>query len=126
MERSLPTLGVCWIAYAVIRFGMAAGLLAFSREATVMFGTLLVEIRGSDAAMADFHALYLLMIVLSVLAGISGLAAGVALVAGKGLGRTLAVIAAFLSLSDLPIGITLGVYTLWLLPRPSTQRSIAQ
>jgi hypothetical protein len=126
MERSLPVLGVCWIIYGLIRFAMALGLIAFTKEATVMFGTLLVEIRSSEAVMADFHAFYLLAIILAVLSGICGLAAGVALLVGKSLGRTLAIIAAFLSLSDLPIGITLGVYTLWLLPHSASQRSITQ
>jgi hypothetical protein len=116
MERPL---GGCWIIYSLIRFAMALALVAFSREATVMFGTLLVEIRQADAVMADFHALYLLAVILSVLSGICGLAAGVALVVGRSVGRRLAVIAAFISLSDLPIGITLGTYTLWRLPRRS-------
>jgi hypothetical protein len=76
-----------------------------------------------DSVCAHFHALYLLAIILSMQSGICGLVARVALVMGKRVGRTLAVIAAFLSLSDLPIGITLGAYTLWRLPRPAAQHS---
>jgi hypothetical protein len=50
-----------------------------------------------DSVCAHFHALYLLAIILSVVSGIFGLIAGVALLMGKAVGRTLAVIAAFLS-----------------------------
>ena len=43
------------------------------------------------------------------------LLAGLALLAGRRSGRILAIVAAFLSLSELPIGITLAVYTLLVL-----------
>jgi hypothetical protein len=65
--------------------------------------------------MAMFHMFYLFTIVLSVVCGVVGLLAGLALLAGQRSGRMLAIIVAFLSLSELPIGITLGVYTLLVL-----------
>ncbi len=123
---ALPTyrgLGVCWIVYGVLRLGMAVWLVTLTREATVMFGALLVEVANSAALMADFHAFYLFMIVLSVLCGVIGLAAGIALLLGMPAGRTLAIVAAFLGLCELPIGITLGVFTLWTLPRFGPRRS---
>jgi hypothetical protein len=116
-------LGACWIVYGVLRLGMAVWLVTLTREATVMFGALLVEVANSAGLMADFHAFYLFMIILSVLCGVIGVAAGIALLLGIHVGRTLAIIAAFLSLCELPIGITLGVFTLWTLPRYSPQRS---
>jgi hypothetical protein len=58
---------------------------------------------------------YLFAIILSVLSGVIGLLAGLGLLSGQRAGRMLAIIAAFLSLSELPIGITLGVYTLLVL-----------
>jgi hypothetical protein len=116
-------LGACWIVYGVLRLGMAVWLVTLTREATVMFGALLVEVANSAGLMADFHAFYLLMIILSVLCGVIGVAAGIALLLGMRAGRTLGIIAAFLSLCELPIGITLGVFTLWTLPRYSPQRS---
>ena len=119
-------LGACWIVYGVLRLGMAVWLVTLTREATVMFGALLVEVANSAGLMADFHAFYLLMIILSVLCGVIGLAAGTALLLGKHSGRTLAIVAAFLSLGELPIGITLGVFTLWTLPRFGPRRSITQ
>ena len=65
--------------------------------------------------MATFHMLYLFAIFLSAVCGVVGLLAGLALLAGQRARRMLAIIAAFLSLSELPIGITLGVYTLLVL-----------
>ena len=116
-------LGACWIVYGLLRLGMAVWLVTLTREATVMFGALLVEVADSASLMADFHTFYLLMIILSVLCGVIGLAAGIALLLGMRAGRTLAIIAAFLSLCELPIGITLGVFTLWTLPRFGARRS---
>ena len=108
-------LGTCWIVYGALRLGIAVWLVDFTRQATVMFGATLVEVAHPDSLMATFHMLYLFAIILSIVSGVIGLLAGVALLAGQRVGRTLAVIAAFLSLCELPIGITLGVYTLLLL-----------
>jgi hypothetical protein len=48
--------------------------------------------------------------------------AGPALLAGRQPGRTLALIAGFLSLSDIPLGTTLGIYALVvLLPTTAMQ-----
>jgi hypothetical protein len=71
--------------------------------------------------MTAFHVIYTAMIVLSAVCGILGIIAGLALPAGNRSGRTLALVAGFLSLSNIPVGTTLGIYTLVvLLPtRPS-------
>jgi len=108
-------LGACWIIYGALRLGIAAWLVGFTRQATVMFGATLVEVARPESLMAAFHMLYLFAIILSIVSGLIGLLAGLALLAGQRPGRMLAIIAAFLSLSELPLGITLGVYTLLLL-----------
>jgi hypothetical protein len=108
-------LGVCWIVYGALRLGIAVWLVGFTRQATVMFGATLVEVAHPENLMAMFHMFYLFTIVLSVVCGVVGLLAGLALLAGQRSGRMPAIIAAFLSLSELPIGITLGVYTLLVL-----------
>jgi len=121
-DKAYRVLGACWIVYGLIRLGTAVWLVSFTREATVMFGALLVEVANAAALMADFHAIYLLMIILSVLGGVIGVGAGFALLLGQRWGRSLAILAAFLSLSEIPLGITLGAFTLWTLPR-STPRT---
>jgi hypothetical protein len=109
---SLRGLGVCWIIYGVLRIGLAVWLAAFTPTATVMFGALLVRVADPYSLMAAFHVFYLFAILLSALSGVFGLVAGFALLSARRRAPALAVVAAFLSLSELPIGITLGVYTL--------------
>jgi integrase len=79
--------------------------------ATVMFGVLLVRVADPYSLMAAFHLLYLFAITLSALCGVTGLMAGLALLSGRRSSRGLALIAALLSLSELPVGITLGEVT---------------
>ena len=98
--------------YGILRLLAAAWLIFFQGTATVMFGALLVRVPNPFALMSDFHAIYGALIVLSILSGIFGLLAGVLLLSGKSSGRTISLIAAFLSVSELPAGTTLGIYTL--------------
>jgi hypothetical protein len=73
--------------------------------------------------MGVFHFIYTVMIALSAVCGIIGIMAGLALLAERRSGRTLALVAGFLSLSNIPLGTTLGIYTLvMLLPIAATQR----
>jgi hypothetical protein len=87
-----------------------------------MFGTLLNRVPDPFTLMTDFHVLYAIMIALSAVCGILGIIAGLALLAGNRSARTLALIAGFLSLSNIPLGTTLGIYTLVvLLPMRAAQ-----
>lgn len=113
------TLGVCWIIYGVIRLVMALWLIVFNGTATVMFGALLNRVPDPFTMMSEFHFVYVGIIVLSILCGVLGILGGLAMLSGARSGRGVLVLAAFLSLSEIPLGITLGVYTLIvLLPRP--------
>jgi hypothetical protein len=112
LSAHLRTLGGCWIAYGVIRLVLATVLVLYSSTATVMFGALLSRVPDPFTLMGVFHFIYLVGIVLSVVCGILGLMAGLALLGGKRSGRTLALIAGFVSLSNIPLGTTLGIYTL--------------
>jgi len=103
-------LGVCWVIYGILRFVIAMWLVTFMPVATVMFGALLVRVADYIPAMEVFHAFYIFAIILSVLCGVFGVLGGVALLRQRT--SRLAIIASFLSLSELLIGIILGVYTL--------------
>jgi hypothetical protein len=71
--------------------------------------------------MSIFHFVYLGVTMWSAVAGVAGILAGVTLVTGQRSGRVIAIVAALVSVSELPIGIALGVYTLAvLLPAPPT------
>ena len=106
------TLGICWIIYGIIRLAMALWLFFFSGTATVMFGALLSRAPDPFTLMSEFHVIYVGLIVLSVLCGVLGLLGGMAMMGGEGSGRSVVILAAFLSLSEMPLGIALGVYTL--------------
>jgi hypothetical protein len=105
------TLGALWIVYAILRLVAVILLVLYAGTATVMFGALLTRVVDYAALMAIFHILYIAAIIVTALSGLFGLLAGLALLAGKS-ARTLSLVAAFLSVADLPLGTTLGIYTL--------------
>src|ERR1700687_6298482 len=105
-------LGVCWLVYGVLRLIMGIWLVLFSGTATVMFGALVGRAPDPFALMADFHIIYAGIVVLTVLCGLFGLLAGLALLANQRSARMLGLLAAFLSVSVIPFGTTLGIYTL--------------
>ena len=71
-----------------------------------MFGALLTRVPNPFTLMADFQLIYLSIEVLSAVTGV------LALLAGQAFTRPLGLMAAYLSLSEIPLGITLGTYTL--------------
>jgi hypothetical protein len=105
------TLGALWIVYAILRLVAVILMVLYAGTATVMFGALLTRVADFAAFMAIFHILYTAAIIVTALSGLFGLFAGLALIAGKS-ARTLSLVAAFLSVADLPCGTTLGIYTL--------------
>jgi uncharacterized membrane protein len=106
------TLGALWIVYAILRLVSAILLVLYTGTATVMFGALLTRVPDPFTLMTIFHVLYIAAIIVTALSGLFGLFAGLALLSGKSSARTLSLVAAFLSLSNLPLGTTLGIYTL--------------
>lgn len=122
LSGRLRVLGGCWVVYGILRLILAVCLFLFSGTATVMFGALLTRAPNPFTLMDVFHFIYAACVVLSVLCGLLGLLAGFALLAGQRSGRTLALLAGFLSLCNIPLGTTLGIYTLIvLLPLSATQ-----
>jgi hypothetical protein len=109
---SRGTLALCWIVYGIIRVIFAVWMLAFAGTATVMFGALLTRVPNPYSLMDAFHIIYTGWIVISGASGIFGILAGIALLSGMAAARMLALVAAFFSLPFLPVGTTLGTYTL--------------
>ena len=116
------TLGICWIIYGIIRLAMALWLFVFSGTATVMFGALLNRVPDPFTMMSEFHIVYVAIIVLSVICGVLGILGGLTAMGGGPSGRNTLILAALLSLSEIPLGITLGVYTLVVL-MPRSERA---
>jgi uncharacterized membrane protein len=109
---NLRTLGFLWVFYGILRLVVAILLVIYSGIATVMFGALLSRVPDPFTLMTLFHVCYVVAIIVTALAGLFGLFAGLALLGGAASARLLSLIAAFLSLCDLPLGTTLGIYTL--------------
>jgi len=105
-------LGICWIVYGILRIIAGIWLALFSATSTVMFGALLTRVANPFALMGDFHIVYAGLVVLSFLGGLFGTMAGLALLANQRPARVLALLAAFFSVSEIPFGTTLGIYTL--------------
>ena len=106
------TLGGFWTVYGVLRLIMVLCLLIYGRTATLMFGALLSRVPDPFALMGVFHFFYTFVIALSAVCCLIGIIAGLALLGRRRSGRKLAIIAAVLSVSDIPVGTTLGIYTL--------------
>jgi uncharacterized membrane protein len=105
------TLGSLWVVYGILRLIATVLMILYAGTATVMFGALLTRVADFVTFMAIFHILYIAAILITALSGLFSLLAGAALLSGKS-ARTLSLLAAFLSLHDLPLGTTLGIYTL--------------
>jgi hypothetical protein len=112
-------LGLCWMVYGMLRLAMAAVLAIGSATATVMFGALLVRVADPYSLMTVFHLTYMLFILFSLLLGVVGIVAGAALRSGTESSRRLTLFAAILAVSQIPIGTTLGAYTLVVLLQAS-------
>lgn len=111
-EGRSSALGMCWIVFGIFRVIVAVWMLSFAGTATVMFGTLLNRVPNPYSLMSAFHIIYSGWMVLSAASGIFGILAGINLLSGSGVSRMLALVAAFLSIAFLPVGTTLGVYTM--------------
>lgn len=118
-------LGICWLLYGMLRLVGAVWLALFSNTATLMFGALLNRVPDPFRMMNTFHFVYGLLVAISVVCGIVGIMAGLALLTGSRPGRALAIIASFLALSSIPLGTTLGIYSLIILLTWETQRNFA-
>lgn len=108
----MRTLGICWIVYGIFRLAMGVAAVLCAPTATVMFGALLTRVADPFTWMGFFHACYACWIGLCFVCGILGIVGGLALMRSPGGGRSLLVASSLLSLSDLPVGIAIGVYTL--------------
>lgn len=108
----MRALGICWILYSLYRIGLGVLALVMIPTATVMFGALLSRVNDPYSMMSVFHALYMCWIGLSFVCAALGILGGLALMRNANDGRLLLAAASLFSLSDLPLGIAIGVYTL--------------
>ena len=113
----MKALGICWIVYGFFRLGMGIAAVLLSPTATVMFGALLSRAANPYFWMDFFHLLYAGWSVLTFICGLLGIMGGAALFRSPASRPGVLLATSFLSLSDLPVGIALSVYTLILFLR---------
>ena len=108
----MKALGICWIVYGIFRLGMGVAAVLLLPTATVMFGALPSRVANAFAWMDVFHLLYAGCTILAFICGVLGIISGAGLLRGRASKPGLLLAASLLSLSDLPVGIALSVYTL--------------
>jgi hypothetical protein len=108
----MKPLAACWITYGVFRICAGVAMVFFAPTATVMFGALLGRVADPYTLMGAFHVLYVIAIVLSFVCGLLGIAGGLAMQGNSKAYRGLMILASLLALTELPVGVALGVYTL--------------
>jgi hypothetical protein len=106
------TLGVLWAVYAILRFAGAAFIVVYEGMLTVMWGAIITRVANPFALMSLFHFFLVFAIVLNIVAGVVSLFAAIALLGRSGSARKLALVASFFGLTNGPLGIALGAYTL--------------
>jgi hypothetical protein len=118
VNQHARVLGVLWIAYSLI--SLLGGLVLI-----VLANTLFVHLRTQGAPL--FLTPLLSLIGVFVLAkGILCIAAGIAVLQRAAAGRMIALIAACVSLINLPFGTALGIYTLYVLLSANSEREYRQ
>ena len=125
VSRHFRILGVCWMLYGILRIVTAVLLLYFDGTATLMFGALLNRVADPFTLMEAFHVIYGTLVVFSAVCGVLGIVTGWSLLSSQRSGRMLAIISGFCSLWSIPLGTTLGIYTLIVMlgfpPRPTPE-----
>lgn len=111
-EQPMNTVGICWIVYGIFRLGVGVAAVLCAPTATFMFGALLSRVADPFTWMGFFHLWYVCWVGLCFVCGILGVLGGLAWLRAPNSGRRWLLVASFLSLSDLPVGIAISVYTL--------------
>jgi len=108
----MRNLGILWVLYGVLRLVGALGVFLYSGTLTLMWGALLTRVPNPFTLMDLFHGFLIFAIILGILAGVVSIIAGLGLMSSGTSARTVGLVAAFFGLTNGPLGIALGAYTL--------------
>lgn len=114
----MRNLGILWLLYGLLRLVGALGVFLYNGTLTLMWGALLTRVPNPFALMDLFHSFLIFIIILGIVAGVVCIVAGLNLMSNAGSARTLGLVAAFFGLTNGPLGIALGAFTLVFLTRP--------
>lgn len=128
LKTHLKILGILWAVYGAFRIVMAAWTLVVSHYMLPMFAQFIP--REDGRSLFPFihlmSGLYVVLAVYAVLTGILGICAAWAILRHEPWGRTLALVAGFVSLISIPFGTAIGVYTIIILLPPSAVQTYDQ
>jgi hypothetical protein len=117
----MRNLGILWILYGLLRLIGALGVFLYSGNLTLMWGALLTRVPNPFALMDLFHSFLIFIIILGIVAGVVCMIAGLNLISSAASARALAMVAAFFGLTNGPLGMALGAFTLVFLKGPNAQ-----
>jgi hypothetical protein len=119
----MRTFGILWILYGLLRLIGALGVFMYSATLTLMWGALLSRVPNPFALMDFFHVFLIFVIILGIVAGVVCIIAGLNLMSGASSAQKLGYVAAFFGLTNGPLGIALGAFTLVFLARVDTKNA---
>jgi hypothetical protein len=119
----MRTYGILWVLYGVLRLVGALLVFMYSATLTLMWGALLSRVPNPFALMNLFHIFLIFTIILGIVAGAVCIIAGLNLMSGASSARTFGYVAAFFGLTNGPLGIALGAFTLAFI-RPAEMRTL--
>ena len=119
VTHHIQMLGILWIAYSV--FDLVGGLAIVVVAATIF--SPLNHIEGMSGQIPAFLQPFLIALgMFLVLKAALGIGAGIGLLQRQPWARILAVVLGVVALINIPFGLALGIYTLWALFSPESQK----
>lgn len=119
-------LGILWTIFGVFEILMAFWMAAKPGPYLAMMQNILTQEGNASLTPEARHAIFLWAVIFSLASGAMGLFAGWMLTKRERSGRTVSLIASFLSLIQLPFGTGLAIYTFIELLPPSARERYAK
>ncbi len=119
-------LGILWVVYAVFHL-LGAGVLFVMANTIVVRMAQMPPTHNTPPFGFGFLTPLLTFISIMILAkGLLALAAGIGLLQKQHWARMIALVSGFLSLLSIPVGLAIGIYTIWVLMSASGEQDYAK
>jgi|SRR5579859_225231 len=119
VAHHIQILGILWIIYSVLDL---TGGIAIVLVAAIIFSPL-SHIEGVGSQIPAFVQPFLIAVgMFLILKAALGIAAGIGLLQRQPWARILAMVLGVVALINVPFGLALGIYTLWTLFSPESQK----
>ncbi|MCU1284660.1 MAG: hypothetical protein JWO13_1010 [Acidobacteriales bacterium] len=115
VARHVHILGILWLVYSAFTFIGSCILFILAMTLFGPYG----HLNDPDVPVPFLHVLFVFLGTFILIKAFASLAIGTGLLQKQPWARTLALIVAFLALLNIPVGMALGIYTLWVLMSPS-------